>query len=37
MTRDIKDRLESFTYDLYIETVRLALNYDQVEHMDYPF
>jgi hypothetical protein len=32
MTRDIKERLELFTYDqIDIHTVRLALNYDQVE------
>jgi hypothetical protein len=36
MTRDIKDRLALFTNNLYIETVRLALNYDQVEQWNPP-
>jgi hypothetical protein len=37
MTRDIKDRLALFTYDsVRIETVRLALNWDQVEQWQPP-
>jgi hypothetical protein len=37
MTRDIKERLELFTYNrIRIETVRLALNYDQVEKWQPP-
>lgn len=37
MTRDIKERLGLFTYDrIDIETVRLALNYDQVERWQPP-
>lgn len=37
MTRDIKERLALFTYDsVGIETVRLALNYDQVEQWQPP-
>jgi hypothetical protein len=37
MTRDIKERLGLFTYDqIRIETVRLALNYDQVEQWQPP-
>jgi len=37
MTRDIKDRLALFTYEkFYIETTRLALNYDQVEQWNPP-
>lgn len=33
MTRDVKDRLETMTYELGVEVERLALNYDQV--LDY--
>jgi hypothetical protein len=37
MTRDIKERLGLFTYNqIRIETVRLALNYDQVEQWQPP-
>ena len=37
MTRDIMERLALFTYDkISIETVRLALNYDQVEQWQPP-
>jgi hypothetical protein len=37
MTRDIQDRLELFTYNnIDIQTVRLALNYDQVEQWQPP-
>lgn len=37
MTRDIKDRLALFTYDsIDIQTVRLALNIDQVEKLQPP-
>lgn len=37
MTRDIKDRLGLFTYGkVKIKTVRLALNYDQVEQWQPP-
>jgi hypothetical protein len=37
MTRDIKERLALFTYDsVDIETVRLALNWDQVEQWQPP-
>jgi hypothetical protein len=37
MTRDIKDRLALFTRErIFIKTVRLALNYDQVEQWQPP-
>ena len=37
MTRDIKERLDLFTYNqINIETVRLALNFDQVEQWQPP-
>lgn len=37
MTRDIQERLKLFTYDrIQIKTIRLALNYDQVEQWQPP-